>query len=65
MHDVQVGLSGESVVFAWSRSRKEKGRRERESRVGLSCEVQSKTRLRDRAGQDRASRVEVRPGQIE
>lgn len=61
MCDVQMCLSRVSAVFAWSRNRRKTKKSRRRKRVELSCEIQSKTRQT----QDRASRVEVRPGQIE
>lgn len=63
MRNVQLGLSGVSAVFAWSRNRNRMKRAD--GGRGLSCEIQSKTTQQDRTGQDRASRVEVRPGLIE
>lgn len=61
MCDVQMCLSRVAAVFAWSRSRRKMKESRRRQRVELSCEIQSKTRQT----QDRVSRVEVRPGQIE
>lgn len=58
MRGVQVGLSGVSAVFAWSKSRSRNRMKKADGGRGSSCEIQSKTRQQDRTGQ-----VESRSGQ--